>query len=215
MLHLMNLVTHSAVLTSLVIVISVVLFIVEAFSPHTFGIVGVIGVVVIGALLYAYQITGIGYWIGPLIAIFGVVLVLVEAFGIHFHGVLMLLGSTAIGVGMYFALGAGTNAGMATTAGISVMFCAVYITIKLLPLSTFWRRSGSANTLHLPSGDSLDSVATSTQCVAASDLRPCGMVVVNGRRYPARSIDGLVRAGTNVVVKEVRKYEVIVTVELQ
>lgn len=212
MLHLINLITHSAVLTSLVIVIAIVLFIIEAFSPHTFGLVGVLSVALVGALLYAYQAAGIGYWFGPLIAILGVALVLVEAVGVHFHGVLMMSGATAIGIGMFYAMGAGTNAGIATSAGITATFCAIYHTFKMLPLSTFWKQSGSGNTLQLPVVQSVDSVEPGTDCTAASDLRPCGMVMIGGHRYPARSIDGYARTGTNVIVSEVRNHELLVTV---
>ena len=213
MLHVTNLISHSAVLTSLVIVIAIVLFIIEAFSPHTFGLVGVLGMAVIGTLLYAYQTAGIGYWFGPLIAIVGVALVLLEAVGIHFHGFLMMSGAAAIGIGMFYALGAGTNAGIATSAGITATFCAIYYTFKMLPLSGFWRKSGSGNSLQLPERHSLDSVESGTRCVTASDLRPCGMVMIGERRYPARAIDGFARTGTNVIVSEVRNHEVLVTVE--
>ena len=78
MLHLTNLITHSAVLTSVVIVVTIVMFVIEAFSPHTFGLVGLLGVCVLGALLYAYQVAGIGYWFGPLLMIIGVGFVLAE-----------------------------------------------------------------------------------------------------------------------------------------
>lgn len=213
MLHVIDLITHSAVLTSLVIVIAIILFIIEAFSPHTFGLVGVLGMAVVGALLYAYQVTGIGYWFGPLIAILGVALVVVETVGIHFHGFLMMSGAAAIGMGMFYALGAGTNAGMATSAGITTSFCAIYYTFKMLPLSTFWRKSGSGNTLQLPLNQSMDSVEPGTGCTAASDLRPCGIVMIGEHRYPARSIDGFARTGTKVIVSEVRNHEVLVTVE--
>jgi len=213
MLHVTNLITHSAVLTSLVIVIAIVLFIIEAFSPHTFGLVGVLGMAVIGTLLYAYQTAGIGYWFGPLIAIVGVALVLLEAVGIHFHGFLMMSGAAAIGIGMFYALGAGANAGIATSASVTATFCAIYYTFKMLPLSAFWRKSGSGNTLQLPVTNSLDSVETGTRGITTSDLRPCGMVKIGEHRYPARSIDGFARTGTSVIVSEVRNHEVLVTVE--
>lgn len=213
MLHLIDLITHSAVLTSLVIVIAIVLIIIEAFSPHTFGLVGVLGVAVVGALLYAYQVAGIGYWFGPLITLIGVALVVVEGAGIHFHGFLLMSGAAAIGIGLFYALGAGTNAGIATSAGITATFCAIYYTFKVLPLSAFWGKSGSGNTLQLPVSQSMDSIEPGTGCTAASDLRPCGMVMIGEHRYPARSIDGFARTGTEVIVSEIRNYELLVTVE--
>lgn len=215
MTFLVDLITHSAALTSLVIVIAIALFIIEAFSPHTFGLVGVIGVMIISALLYAYQAAGVGYWFGPIAVIIGVAFVAIEAVGGHFHGILMMTGAAATGIGMFFALGAGSNAGMATTAGIIATFCAMYCAFKVLPLSTFWRKSGSGNTLQLPEPRLLTSVAAGTKCITTSDLRPCGMVLIGEHQYPARSIEGFTRSGTQVTVRAVRNHEVLVTVESQ
>jgi len=215
MTHLFDLITHSGALTSLVIVAAIVLFIVEMFSPHTFGLVGVLGMMVISVLLYAYQVSGVGYWFGPLIAIVGLAFVMLDALGIHAHGFLLMPDAASIGIGMFYALGAGENAGFSSTAGIAATFCALYYAFKVLPLSTFWRESGSGNTLQLPERPVVSGVEPGTQCIAASDLRPCGMVKICERRYRARLIAGFARIGTKVVVSEVRNQEVLVTVEKQ
>lgn len=64
MLMLTKLVAHSAVLTSMIIVIAIVFLIIEAFSPHTYGALGVLGFCFPAGLLYAYDATGVGYWFG-------------------------------------------------------------------------------------------------------------------------------------------------------
>ncbi|MFM7188405.1 MAG: hypothetical protein ACKO14_11380 [Armatimonadota bacterium] len=215
MTHLLDQITHSAALTSLVIVVAIVLFIIEVFSPHTLGLVGILGMMVISVLLYAYQVSGIGYWFGPLIAIVGVALVMLEALGVHAHGFLIMPGAAAIGIGMFYALGAGINAGISSTVGIAATFCAMYYAFKVLPLSTFWRKSGSGNTLRLPERPVTAGVEPGTQCIATSDLRPCGMVKIGERRYRARLTAGFARTGTIVVVSEVRNQELLVTVEEQ
>ena len=213
MLHLTNLITHSAVLTSLVIVIAIILIVIEAFSPHTFGVVGVMGVAVVGALLYAYQAAGIGYWFGPLLMIIGVGFVLAETTGVHFHGLLMLVGAIGIAAGIFYALGAGVNAGIASTAGIISSFCALFYTFQALPLSSFWLKSGSGHVLKVQSSGLLDNVVIGNVCIASSDLRPCGMVTIGEHRIPARSMSGFVRDGTSVYISEVRKHDVLVTVD--
>jgi len=213
MMHLVNLFTHSAVLTSLVLVVVIVLFIIETFSPHTFGLVGLLATGVLAGIVYAYQSAGIGYWFGPLLMLIGVALVVIEALGIHLHGVLMMLGATAIGAGLFYALGAGANAGIATSAGVAASFCALFYTFKMLPLSPFWLKSGAGNVLRLHTGQSLQHIDIGCQCIATSDLRPCGMVMIGENRIPARSINGFVRNASVVYVSEVRKHEVLVTID--
>ena len=213
MLHLTNLITHSAVLTSVVIVVTIVMFVIEAFSPHTFGLVGLLGVCVLGALLYAYQAAGIGYWFGPLLMIIGVGFVLAETMGVHFHGLLMMVGAIGIGAGIFYALGAGANAGIASTAGIISSFCALFYTFQALPLLSFWLKSGSGHVLQVQSSGLLDNIDIGNVCIASSDLRPCGMVMIGEHRIPARSMSGFVRAGTYVYISEVRKHDVLVTVD--
>ena len=213
MVNLVDMVTHSAVLTSVVIVVAIVMFVIEAFSPHTFGLVGLLGVCVLGALLYAYQTAGIGYWFGPLLMIIGVGFVLAETMGVHFHGLLMMVGAIAIGAGIFYALGAGVNAGIASTAGIISSFCALFYTFQALPLSRFWLKSGSGHVLKVQPSGLLDNVVIGNVCIASSDLRPCGMVMVGEHRIPARSMSGFVRTGTSVYISEVRKHDVLVTVD--
>ena len=213
MLHLTNLITHSAVLTSVVIVVTIVMFVIEAFSPHTFGMVGLLGVCVLGALLYAYQAAGIGYWFGPLLMIIGVGFVLAETMGVHFHGLLMMVGAIGIGAGIFYALGAGANAGIASTAGIISSFCALFYTFQALPLLSFWLKSGSGHVLQVQSSGLLDNIDIGNVCIASSNLRPCGMVMIGEHRIPARSMSGFVRAGTSVYISEVRKHDVLVTVD--
>ena len=178
MINLVDMVTHSAVLTSVVIVVAIVMFVIEAFSPHTFGLVGLLGVCVLGALLYAYQAAGIG-----------------------------------IGSGIFYALGAGANAGIASTAGIISSLCALFYTFQALPLSSFWLKSGSGHVLQVQSSGLLDNVEIGAVCIATSDLRPCGMVILGEHRIPARSMTGFVRAGTSVYISEVQKHDVLVTVD--
>jgi len=213
MMHLINLLTHSAVLTSIVIVVAIVLFVIEAFSPHTFGLVGLLGACVVAALLYAYQIAGIGQWFGPVLMIIGVAFVLIETMGIHCHGVLMMIGATSIGAGIFYSLGAGANAGIASMAGIIASFCALFYTVKALPLSSFWLKSGAGNVLQLQSSALLHNIDVGNICIASSDLRPCGIVTLGEHRIPARSINGFVRHGTAVTISEVRKHDVLVTVD--
>ena len=213
MINLVDMVTHSAVLTSVVIVVAIVMFVIEAFSPHTFGLVGLLGVCVLGALLYAYQAAGIGYWFGPLLIIIGVGFVLAETMGVHFHGLLMMIGAIGIGFGIFYALGAGANAGIASTAGIISSFCALFYTFQALPLSSFWLKSGSGHVLQVQSSGLLDNVEIGAVCIAISDLRPCGMVILGEHRIAARSVSGFVRAGTSVYISEVQKHDVLVTVD--
>jgi len=213
MINLVDMVTHSAVLTSVVIVVAIVMFVIETFSPHTFGLVGLLGVCVLGALLYAYQVAGIGYWFGPLLMIIGVGFVLAETMGVHFHGLLMMVGAIGIGAGIFYALGAGANAGIASTAGIISSFCALFYTFQALPLSSFWLKSGSGHVLQVQSSGLLDNIDIGNVCIASSDLRPCGMVMIGEHRIPARSMSGFVRTGTSVYISEVRKHDVLVTVD--
>lgn len=212
-MNFVNLLTHSAVLTSLAVVVVIVLFIIETFSPHTFGLVGLLATVVLAGIVYAYQADGIGYWFGPLLMMVGAALVLIETLGVHFHGLMMMLGAVGIGSGMFYALGGGANAGIATSAGVAASFCALFYTFKMLPLSPFWLKSGAGNVLLVHTTPSIEHIDIGSLCLAASDLRPCGMVMVGEHRIPARSINGFVRNGSTVYVSEVRKHEVLVTLD--
>ena len=212
-MNFVNLLTHSAVLTSLAVVVVIVLFIIETFSSHTFGLVGLLATVVLAGIVYAYQADGIGYWFGPLLMMVGAALVLIETLGVHFHGLMMMLGAVAIGSGMFYALGGGANAGIATSAGLAASFCALFYTFKMLPLSPFWLKSGAGNVLRVQTTPSIEHIDIGSLCLATSDLRPCGMVMVGEHRIPARSINGFVRSGSTVYVSEVRKHEVLVTLD--
>lgn len=111
---------------------------------------------------------------------------------------------------MFYALGAGTNAGIATSTGIAATFCAIYYAFKVLPLSSFWRLAGSGNVLRLPDKQMSNPVESGHVGTALSDLRPCGIVIIEGCRYSARSIDGYKSAGTDITVIDVRKNEIVV-----
>jgi len=213
MTHLIDLVPHSAALTSVFIVVAIVLFVIEALSPHTFGLAGFLGACVVAGLLYAYQTAGIGQWFGPVLMILGVAFVLIETVGIHCHGVLMMIGAVSIGAGIFYSLGAGANAGIASMAGIISSFCALFYTVKALPLSSFWRKSGAGNVLQLQSSSLIQHIDVGNICIASSDLRPCGIVRIGQHQIPARSINGFVRNGTSVTISEVRKHDVLVTVD--
>jgi membrane-bound ClpP family serine protease len=213
MTYLIDVVTQSAVLTSVIIVVAIALFVIETFSPHSFGMVGLLGALVVAGLFYAYQAAGIGHWFGPMLMIIGVGFVLTETMGIHFHGVLIMIGAAAIGAGFFFALGAGANAGIASTAGIIASFCALFYTFKVLPLSSFWLKSGAGHVLQLQPSALIDNIVVGNICVASSDLRPCGIVMIGEHRIPARSVDGFVRTGTSVTISEVRKHDVLVSVD--
>ena len=213
MMNLFNQLSHSAVLTSLLIVVVIVLFVIETFSPHTFGIVGLLATFILAGTLYAYQATGVGFWFGPILLSVGVALVMVEVLGVHFHGLLVMGGSAAIGCGMFYALGASTNAGISATAGVAASFCALFYTFKMLPLSPFWQQSGAGNVLKLHATPILGTIEIGTEGKASSDLRPCGMVMFDESPLPARSVSGLVRSGATVFVCEVRKHEVLVTID--
>lgn len=212
MSHLFSLITQSPVLTSLVIVAVIALVIVEAITPLTFGILGLFGFGVLATLLYAYQVTGIGYWFGPVFVVVGSALVITELVGFHVHGFMMTIGAACVGIGMYYALGASTNAGIATSAGIAATFCALFFVLKTLPFSGFWRKSGSDFVLHMPVSQSISLVEPGTSCIAASDLRPCGMVMIGEHQLPARCINGYARNGSQVTVIEHRTRELIVSV---
>ena len=125
----------------------------------------------------------------------------------------MMVGAIGIGAGIFYALGAGANAGIASTAGIISSFCALFYTFQALPLSSFWLKSGSGHVLKVQSSGLLDNVVIGNVCIASSDLRPCGMVMIGEHRIPARSMSGFVRTGTSVYISEVRKHDVLVTVD--
>ncbi len=50
----------------------------------------------------------------------------------------------------------------------------------------------------------------SSTAVAATDLAPTGIVLIDGEQWSAESIDGPIRAGTRVLVAELRGLRVIV-----
>lgn len=213
MSHLMALISHSAVLTSLIVAGVIVLFVIETFSPHTYGLVGILATLMLIGLLYAYQIAGIGYWFGPWLMLAGIGLILLEIIGLHLHGLLMLVGAACIGVGIFYALGAGENAAMTVSTGVVVTFSSLFFALKLLPLSSFWVKSGSGNVLNPYAFQTLkfDTPCNGIDVEAVSDLRPRGVVLIAGVKTPARSASGHIRSGTLVKVTDVHKYEVIVT----
>jgi len=210
MSQLFSVITQSAVVTSLMLSLVIILAVVECFSPHTFGLVGVLAAMTLATLIYAYQCAGQGLWFAPWLLLAGIGLVLFEALGIHLHGFAMVPGALLIGLGMYFALGASENAAIATTAGLAVTFCSAFCVFKLLPLSRFWIKSGAGNVLKVCAEPVIDHASVGVEGTAISDLRPRGIVILHGNRTPAIADSGYLRSGSPVIVIDVRKNEVVV-----
>lgn len=143
---------------------------------------------------------------GPIVILIlvGLILLLVETLLIPGFAVTGILGIVSMGAACYLAF---TNLG--TTAGIIVTAICIILGAGLVVLvlrSSTWKKA----TLETSIDEAVDvkpeqkGIATGDAAVAVSRLAPIGMIrLEDGTKVEAASVDGLINAGTKVVVDSI------------
>ena len=117
----------------------------------------------------------------------------------------MLAACGAVVCGFLHSVTAGSWIGIAVLAAIPLSF---YIFVKIYPSTPIGRqmimKPQDAEPYDFGGGGRNSRAALMNQIgLAETDLSPSGAISIDGRRYEASSIDGLIRAGTAVRVRDV------------
>lgn len=130
-------------------------------------------------------------------------------------GILSLLATLLAATGVYFSFEVSSSTGYAMLAvcGIGTPIL-VILGMKFLPDSfigkkIFLRRAPDATADACPIADELAHLVGKSG-VAETELRPSGVVRVDGKRYDARSEYGLVQQGTPITVLRATGTDVVV-----
>lgn len=150
---------------------------------------------------------------GPIVIliIVGLILLLVETLLIPGFAVTGILGIVSMGAACYLAF---TRIG--TTAGIIVTAICIILAVALVILvlrSSTWKKV----TLETSIDEAVDvkpqqkGIEVGDEAVAVSRLAPIGMIrLENGTKAEAASVDGLVNAGTKVVIDSMEAEKIFV-----
>lgn len=129
-------------------------------------------------------------------------------------GILGVAGGLAMMAGAVLAfMDYGSSGGIvAIFAGVGLLLASLIIEFKFLPKTKLGRRLFLSES---DSGSSQPPIAqkdiVGRECRAETALAPTGVVILDGKRYEAFSQGGFVERGTNLTIKGMDNFRLIVT----
>lgn len=108
----------------------------------------------------------------------------------------------------------GTNAGLiAIAVALALAGITIYLELVLLAKTKFgqqmFNKSAISGTSQPPPAAEADVLGR--ECEAITMLAPTGYVLLGGKRYDARSLDGLIEKGTHLIVASLDNFTLQVT----
>ncbi len=220
--------------------LGLILLYLEAQSP-TFGLMGGLGLLFLAAFFGGHLVAGLAGYEDILLFAIGCVLILAEIFFFPGTLILGLTGASLVLASLVWAMSDNwPTEGFDVSADLLLMptlrlILGLFIGIvtllllgRFLPKKMFWDRIVLRGSLqpagHAPLGDTLvlDEAGGSTAAAipdigskgkAVTALFPSGEVEIDGRRYQARAMTGMVERGQNIKVTGQRDFTLIVSAE--
>jgi membrane-bound serine protease (ClpP class) len=216
--------TSSAV-TSLLLGIGLLCLYLEFKTPG-FGVFGAVGAVALAVVFLGHYVAGLSGYEAPLIFVLGALLIIIElvffpgVFALAVPGVLLMLGALVWGMADIWPQSDGTGIVLDwnmflrpivnLAGGLVVSLIGLFIAWRFLPKTSYYSKlvlEGSsgvtvpASALDLSAGGpGATSSLVGRTGLAATDLRPTGIVVIEGRRYEATAPLAAISAGEPVRV---------------
>ena len=208
------------VVSPLLLSVGMLGLLIEIKSP-SFGIAGITGALALAAFFGSHLIIGLAGWEELILLAAGLVALGIEVFVVPGFGVAGVLSILLIGSAVFLALlgSLPTWADVARASGVvsialGLVIAGVYLLVRELPARQRWRgvflRAATDRTRGYISAP-VRSELVGSSGVAATDLRPSGVAVVNGERIDVVSETGFVAKGTLVKVTAAESYRHVVT----
>lgn len=209
------------IVSSLLVTVAMLGIVVEIRTPG-FGVPGALGITSLGLFIWGHWLVNLAGMEEILLAGVGVILLLVEAFVLPGFGIAGILGLLALIAGLTLSTvgdGFTINALIAAAARLGGSL-ALALVLSLLMLR-YLPRTKVGRQLILETGLAADQGFTSEPLsdhgyegkigTAASDLRPAGIAVIEGRRVDVVSNGGYIDAGQPIKVDHVDGNRIVVT----
>lgn len=208
------------IVSSLLVTVAMLGIVVEIRTPG-FGVPGALGITSLGLFIWGHWLVNLAGMEEILLAGVGVILLLVEAFVLPGFGIAGILGLLALIAGLTLSTvgdGFTINALIAAAARLGGSL-ALALVLSLLMLR-YLPRTKVGRQLILETGLAADQGFTSEPLsdhgyegkigTAASDLRPAGIAVIEGRRVDVVSNGGYIDAGQPIKVDHVDGNRIVV-----
>lgn len=210
--------SHPAV-APLLLSIGVLGVLIELKTP-SFGLAGATGLLALAAFFGSHLIIGLAGLEEIILLIAGLVALAIEVFVTPGFGIAGILSILLIGSSVFLALigNLPTWEDVARASGIMlvavlIVVAAVYTLLQYLPSSARWRgiflkTATAKNEGYIAAPPRTDLIGA--EGVAATDLRPSGVMLLGGERLDVVSDAGFVAKGTRVRVVRSEAYRLVV-----
>lgn len=189
------------------------LLFIDLLTPHTWGLMGTLGVLFVGSVFAAHLTSGTAGWIGVIVFLAGIALLLLELHVIPGHGITGMGGLLLLFLGMFWSLGGSQNAAFSLSVSAILTTLSLIGFFAYLPKSPVWKKLGQ----QMQQRTSLGYVTSDSRMHflgragrAASVLRPSGLADIDGVRLDVVTEGEFLEAGTPVVVIKVEGSRVVV-----
>lgn len=209
------------IVSSLLVTVAMLGIVVEIRTPG-FGVPGALGITSLGLFIWGHWLVNLAGMEEILLAGVGVILLLVEAFVLPGFGIAGILGLLALIAGLMLStVGDGFTINALITAAARLGGSLALALVLSLLMLRYLPRTKVGRQLILETGLAADQGFTSEPLsdhgyegkigTAASDLRPAGIAVIEGRRVDVVSNGGYIDAGQPIKVDHVDGNRIVVT----
>lgn len=199
-------------ITTLLITIGILALLAEAFISG-FGVFGTVGFLSLGAVFSSYIYYGVAGWGLAVLFVVGIVLIAIEIFAIPGFGITGIGGIIAIFASIYFLF---PRFDIAITAIATILLLSVagfIVMLKLFGGSRLWKRISLGESQTKEAGylaQSDKKALTGKIGLAATPLRPAGIVDIEGERIDVVSEGGFIGKGEEVIIYKIAGNRIVV-----
>ncbi|MGF1452659.1 MAG: NfeD family protein [Opitutales bacterium] len=210
----------------ILISIGFLLIIVEIYSPG-FGVPGITGISLIVVVYLSQYFAGLAGYEPLIFLVLGLILIAIEVFVTPGIGILLAAGVVSLLASLLFALGEvwptegimpeftpeGLTGAMWDMFWIFLIVSAgMFAIFRYLPGTPLGQRIALKGAVETPSLN--DTTATETfrgrEATVIRALRPTGEIEIDGQRFPAHTLRGMIEAGETVIIVEKQPFSFLV-----
>lgn len=189
---------------TLILTVATALIVIELFLP-TFGIAGILGILLYGVYFAVNIYSGHSSWLSLFLFLTGIVLLGIEAI-IPGFGITGISGIILIILGLVFGMGDVTQAiislSIATIVGFSSMFFLIRRGYNSKLFDKIILHTNQSSSEGYVSG-SLHEEIVGMKGFADTNLRPSGFIIIGNSRYDAVSIGEWINKGDEIEVDSI------------
>ena len=184
---------------------------IEIFTAG-FGVAGIISIVCFALYFFGGFIAGTAQWWSVALFVFGILFLVIEMF-IPGFGIFGISGLVMLVLGLVFS--ASTIEQFAKMAGYAIIVCAVLIPIliKIFGKIKMFDRLANKEIQSVAEGYIINQIKDDIigkAAVTVTELRPIGIIEVDGKRIDAFSEEGFIPKGENIEITGKKSSSVVV-----